>query len=491
MERQLPVRLARSKRISSKRLAVLLASIILHANLHASTRARATSSPNFVVILTDDQSWVGSSIVMDERYPESVSDSFNTPNMARISEAGMRFTDAYAPAPYCCPTRRALLVGQSPARHVYQKNRDEWFKTYANRLTIPRMLKSANPEYHTAHLGKWDFRFDLISPEELGYDVSDGRTSNREGGGRNSSKRRSAITEDPKLVFDLTRRACDFIRDSHAARRPFYLQLSHYAVHLDIYACEASLAEAERRGVGQKHNDPRFAAMTEDLDESIGLLLDELQSLQLLDNTYIFFMSDNGGRSSLPEVDADLNRNHPLRSGKGRMYEGGIRVPMFASGPSISSGSVCNTPVTGLDLLPTLADLAGYASPLPADLDGGSLVPLFEGGGEGSVVRETPFLIFHHAYNRQSQSALRLEQWKLVRTGKRLELFDLSQDLSEAKDLSQIIPGKTAELERMMLDYLTTVDAEMQGGTKARPRGKKKPAIERDFDRRKSTRASL
>ena len=464
----------------------LLAVVILIVLTGNASALATIAAPNFVVVLTDDQSWVGSSVVMDPKHPDSVSDSYLTPNMKRMAAAGMQFTNAYAPAPYCCPTRRSLQVGQSPARHLYQQDREQWFKAYRQRLTIPRLLKQANPDYQTAHFGKWDFRFDLVPPQQLGYDVSDGPTSNREGGGRNSAKRRSPIAEDPKQVFGITQRACDFMRQACEAKQPFYVQLSHYAVHLDVYSTEDSLARVRQRGVGAKHNDAAFAAMTEDLDESLGQLLDEITKLGLQENTYIFFMSDNGGRGDLPGVEAGQNRNHPLRSGKGHMYEGGIRVPLFVSGPNIAPLSIRDTPVSGVDLLPTLAALAGYSDPLPADLDGGSLVPLLLGKDEVAVERPNPFLIFHHAYNRQSQTALRMEEWKLVRTKGELELFDLANDLGESSDLSQSMPEKTAELEKLMNEYLTAVNAEIRGGTKARPLGKKKPAVEREFDQLKS-----
>lgn len=473
------------------RLAIILLVILVQQSFLLPLSVHAAKSPNFIFILTDDQSWVGTSVVMDARYADSVSDSYRTPNMARIAQAGMRFTDAYAPAPYCCPTRRALLIGQTPARHVYQKNRDEWFKAYRARLNIPRMLKATNSEYRTAHFGKWDFRFDLVPPEQLGYDVSDGPTSNTEGGGRNSSKRRPRITEDPKQIFGLTHRVCNFIEETHATGKPFYVQISHYAVHLDIYAREASLENVRERGVGEKHNDPQFAAMTEDLDEGVGQLLNKVHELGLQGSTYVFFMSDNGGRSNLPRVDAVTNRNYPLRSGKGHMYEGGIRVPFFVTGPGISAGAISSVPVTGLDLLPTLAELAGYEQPLPSDIDGGSLIPVLTGDGSGKVDRSNPFLIFHHAYNRQSQSALRLDNWKLVRTKNHLELFNLSNDLGESNDLSAKMPDKTAELEKMMIDYLAAADAELLGGTKARPLGKEKPAVEIGFDALKTHKASL
>lgn len=126
----------------------------------------ADPSPNFVVILTDDQSWVGSSVLMDPNDTRTRSDYYRTPNMERLAEMGMRFTQGYSPAPYCCPTRRSLLIGQTPARHIYQKDQENWPKEYRNQLSLPRMLKQANPAYRTAHLGKWDMRFDEVTPEK-------------------------------------------------------------------------------------------------------------------------------------------------------------------------------------------------------------------------------------------------------------------------------------------------------------------------------------
>ena len=128
----------------------------------------ANPSPNFVVILTDDQSWVGTSVLMDPDDERTRSDYYRTPNIERLAEMGMRFTQGYSLAPFCCPTRRSLLIGQTPARHIYQKDQESWPKEYRKQLSLPRMLKQANPAYRTAHFGKWDMRFDEVTPEEMG-----------------------------------------------------------------------------------------------------------------------------------------------------------------------------------------------------------------------------------------------------------------------------------------------------------------------------------
>jgi len=422
--------------------------------------------PNFVVILTDDQSWVGSSLLMDPLDPRTRSDYYQTPSIERLADMGMRFTQGFAPAPYCCPTRRSFQIGQTPARHIYQKDQSNWTKVYRKRLTLPRMLKQANPNYRTAHFGKWDFRFDEVSPEEMGYDVSDGKTGNGTGGGR--GKGGPAAKEDPKLVFGITKRASDFMEQAATSGNPFFVQVSHYAVHLDIFYKQSTLDASTDWKPGKKHTMPEFAAMTSDVDTAIGQLLDKIKSLGLSDNTYIFFMSDNGGRLTMPgQKGEQLPRNHPLRGGKGSMYEGGLRVPFIVVGPSIQAGGVSRVAVSGLDLFPTIAELAGYNSQLPTLLDGGSIIEVLQNQGRGTVSRQHPFLLFHQAVARTAQTAIIQGDYKLVKTWRedRLELFDLSRSVSEAKDLSKSNPEKTKELHTLMVEFLADVGAETRKTT--------------------------
>ncbi len=204
--------------------------VLLWAMLGWMSIARAMAVPNFLVILTDDQSWVGTSLLIDPEDQNSRSDYYQTPQLERLAASGMRFTDGYAPAPFCCPTRRSLLIGQTPARHLYQKDQRSWPSSFRRQLSIPRMLKEADRDYATAHFGKWDHRFDGVTPEDMGYDVSDGVTGNGTGGGKGSGG--PSAKEDPKLIGDLTNRAGAFMERQHAAGRPFFVQVSHYAVHL-------------------------------------------------------------------------------------------------------------------------------------------------------------------------------------------------------------------------------------------------------------------
>ncbi|MGJ8656583.1 MAG: sulfatase [Akkermansiaceae bacterium] len=416
----------------------------------------AEKRPNFILILSDDQSWRGSSVTIDPSNPDSKSDYYQTPHLERLAKMGIRFTNGYASSPYCCPTRRSILIGQSPARHIYQKDQPDWTDYYNKQPTIPNTLKAIDPNYRTAHFGKWDFRFDDVTPEALGYDVSDGPTTNTEGGGRGSDG--PAAKEDPKLIDYLTDRTCKFMTECAEQKKPFYVQLSHYAVHLDIFYKKETLDRVAKRKKGNDHNIPEFAAMTEDMDTGIGKVLDKVKELGLDDSTYIIFMSDNGGRTKLPGFKSE-NLNLPLRDGKGKLYEGGIRVPFIVSGPGIKSNVISHVPVSGVDLLPTISDIAGRKLQ-HGRLDGGSLKLLFTGKSE-SVERNNDFLVFHQAVIRKPQTALRKGDYKLVKTWEKntIELFDLSKDLAEAKDLSKKMPEKTAELHKLMVSYLDEVNA--------------------------------
>ena len=426
------------------------------------------SQPNFIVILSDDQSWVGTSQRMIPGNPATASDYFRTPNIERLAAQGMVFSSGYSPAPFCCPTRRSLQISQTPARHEYQQDREGWPAAYRQQLNIPRMLKAADPRYRTAHFGKWDHRYDKVTPADQGYDVSDGPTGNADGNGTGDGpgvgkkSGKTSVLEDPKLVNSLTERASAFLEEQVREGRPFYLQVSHNAVHLDIQHSAAAMDRVKARAAGRKHNLPEFAAMTEDLDAAIGRLMGKVRDLGLIDHTYVFFLSDNGGRSSLPgSKDLGFGLNHPLRGAKANMYEGGIRVPFIVAGPGVKPGSVSAVPVTGLDFLPTMAELAGYQPELPATIDGGSITAVLRNAGVGEVKRSRPYLIFHQAVDRNAQSALRWGDWKLVKTWKteKLELFDLSKDLSEANDLSAKMPEKTKELDRTLTAFLTEVKA--------------------------------
>lgn len=432
---------------------------------------QAKESPNFIIILTDDHGWSSLSESMDLRQSKAGSDYHRTPNMDAILRQGMRFSNGYAAAPVCSPTRYSIQFGKTPARlkrtRVQGKNHADH-----NQIAIPQVLKSINPNYRCAHIGKWHIDAD---PERYAYDVHDGMTKNREGGfTMNNHKRewRGYLEDDPKRVHSITKRAIAFMEDSIAQERPFFLQLSHYAVHTDIVYSSESYAEVQLWEKGKLHKNHPYAAMTRDLDQSIGTLLKAYERLGLAENTYLIFTADNGGMPVLP---IQLNRgkaykpglNAPLLRGKWDLTEGGIRVPFAVMGPNITAGSQSNNPITTCDLLPTLADLAGGSlEQLPSHLDGISFRPLLT-DSKAELERPEDGLIFHFPhYNvvgiNEPHSAIRVGDYKLLKfyASKRSLLFKISEDHGESNDLAEAQPERLAKLETILDNYLKEVGAE-------------------------------
>lgn len=436
----------------------------------ARAAAPAARKPNLLLVLTDDQGWTDTSVPMMADRPDTRSDFYQTPNLERLAREGMVFSNAYAPAPTCTPTRGSIQFGKTPARLRQTVVHDVLAQARGidckNEVSIAQMVKAADPAYATAHFGKWGFP--PRSPEHAGYDVTDGNTNNGEGDWLSLRERTPLPPEDPKRIFSLAQRAGAFMAKCVAERRPFFMQVSHYAPHAQHAALDETIARCRARPRGAK-GDPRdyadpppprngwgllYAAMVEDLDTGLGRLLGTLDDLGIADNTYVFFTSDNGG---------GFRGNAPLRGGKADLWEGGIRVPTVVRGPGVRAGCHCDVPVAGWDFFPTISDLISNTRPLPDGLDGGSLRPLFEKGNAGRVARGTEALLFHFPwYDNTPMSAIRLGDYKLVKdlNPGRVRLFNLTEDLGETKDLSASMPGKAADLHKQLTDYLAAVDAE-------------------------------
>ena len=414
-------------------------------------------SPNIILILTDDQGWSQRSGLMDPENPETGSSYLHTPSMDRIAAEGMRFTGGYSPAPLCTPTRRSILCGTSAARSGTEFA-SGWVP--ADHLTLPRALKQANPEYQCAHFGKWGEKM-ISSPEECGYDVSDGHTGNVTGG--MAEKMQPAhIVEDPKRTGSVTDRSIKFIREQTKAGKPFYTQVSYYAVHLRTELLQTSLEKYQNKGAPDRAYSQGWAGMLEELDSGIGRLLDELDALGISDNTYVVFTTDNGGRGTVPGGDAKSPAvNSPLSGAKHSLLEGGIRVPLMVRGPSIEAGSVCRVPVAGYDFLPTFHELAGGKGDLSEELDGGSLVTLFSDPETDSVKRPIDGLIFSRP--RQGMAVIRTGQWKLLadvnakREIQSAKLFNVVADIAEEHDLSTMHADEAKQLHARLKTYLETV----------------------------------
>ncbi|MBU1823295.1 MAG: sulfatase-like hydrolase/transferase, partial [Bacteroidetes bacterium] len=266
-------------------------------------------------------------------------------------------------------------------------------------------------------------------------------------------------------INTLTERAIEFMKKQTAAQTPFYLQISHYATHVNMETRQSTLDYFTKKKEGTRHANPAWAGMLFDLDAGVGEILDQVEKLGIADNTYIFLMADNGAVEFLPPVKNRLDhpsefeapmRNYPLRGGKWVLYEGGIRVPFLVMGPGIKAGSECSVPVIGWDLLPTFAELAGGTVPNEKGRDGGSFVALLKNGGKGTVNRPTNDFYFHRYNNGYPHSAIISGNDKLIRfwkTGK-TELYDLSNDKGELIDLAKKSPAKVKTLDARLLNYI-------------------------------------
>jgi arylsulfatase A-like enzyme len=426
----------------------------------------AKNQPNIILILTDDQGWVDTSVQMMKGRPDSKSDLYQTPHLERLARAGTVFSNAYAPAPVCSPSRNSILFGKTPAR-LHLSTLNGHAVNHQPENALPNMIKSVDPRYVTAHFGKW--HIPKLTPQQAGYDQSDGPTGNGEGDKADDGK--PLPPDDPKRTFSLSRRACRFLEQQAEAERPFFMQVSYYAVHVQNHAREET--KTKYRELGRKNScrkcQPRdfqlpgpqlnagivdYAAMVEDLDTGFGTILDKLEDLGIDNNTYVIFTSDNGG---------GFRGNAPLSKGKADLFEGGVRVPLVVRGPDVSRGAYCDVPVVGWDFYPTIIDLMDRTRSLPGDLDGTSLRPVLEQGNRGKIQRPDPALVFHFPwYDGEPESAIRLGNYKLVKNldSRKLWLFDLAEDIGERNNLADRLPEKATQLHEAMQNYLAAVNAE-------------------------------
>ena len=424
------------------------------------------ASPNFILILADDQGWNGTSVKMMHNEPGSKSDYFETPNLELLAERGIRFSDAYSGAPVCAPSRYSIQFGKSPARlSLIRVGMSTEHIDHEGFTSIPKALKKINSLYRTAHFGKWGMG---SNPSVLGYDVSDGPTKNKDGNFiNNKSQWENVFKKDPKNIFSLTDRAIEFIESSKAEKKPFYLQISHYAVHSNIESKEKSYVQLKEKPKGSQQKDLGFAAMTFDLDEGLGILLKKINELGIEDKTYIIYMSDNGSVPNIPGAKKyEKSYNYPLSRGKWDALEGGVRVPLIIAGPGIKNGSESATPVSGTDLLPTIIDLAGNKKITFTEIDGGSFAPILLNKNNEQIKRAVDGIFFHVPYKngialKRPHSAVRKGDYKLVKfqDDKSILLFNLVKDKMEQINLATKKPEKAKEMEKILDNYLIEVHA--------------------------------
>ena len=447
---------------------VVLLTLVISCNIadQSTDKAIQIKHPNFIFILTDDQGWNGTSVQMMHNEPGSKSDYYETPNLELLAEKGIRFSDAYSGAPVCAPSRYSIQFGKTPARlSMIRVGMNTDHIDHEGFTSIPKALKQINNKYRTAHFGKWGMG---SNPAVLGYDVSDGATKNKDGHFINHKTQwNHTPIDDPKNIFSLTERAIGFMQSTTQENEPFYLQISHYAVHANIESKESSYARLKDKPKGAQQKDAGFAAMTLDLDEGLGILLKKIKELGIEDNTYIIYMSDNGSVPNIPGAKKyEKSYNYPLNRGKWDALEGGVRVPLIVAGPGIKKGSESAIPVSGVDLLPTIIELAGNNKKSLTEVDGGSFAPILLQKNDENVDRPVEGIFFHVPYRngialKRPHSAVRKGDYKLVKfqDDQSILLFNLEEDIMEQTNLALQYPDKAMELEKILDDYLVEVHA--------------------------------
>lgn len=455
-----------------------------------SVASENASRPNVVFFLVDDLGWTDVGCFGSSFY--------ETPHIDALAASGMKFTQAYAACPVCSPTRASLMTGRHPVRvditdwikgrptssidnprfqHV--TDRDE---LALEETTIAEEL-SANG-YQTCFAGKWHLGGEGFLPTDQGFDVNIGgfHVGSPPGGyyGPWKNPYLKAKHKGEYLTQRLTAESIRFIRERDA-ERPFLLYLSYYNVHTpiqpDVRTVDRYRAKAKTLGPAPdviqersasthaRQDNPEYASMVGAVDRSVGEVLHVLDELELADDTIVCFFSDNGGLSTLPTGRREgPTCNLPLRSGKGWLYEGGIREPMIVRVPGVTKpGSVSDDVVCSTDFYPTLLQLTGLPLQDERHNDGVSLLPVLNGSGQLPERRLYWHYPHYHGSDWTPGAAIRDGQWKLIEFYEtdEVELYDLASDIGEQRDLSEQLPERVTKLREQLAAWQKQMGARM------------------------------
>ena len=448
-----------------------------------------SAKPNVVFILADDLGWRDLS--------NEGSTYYESPHIDRIAREGMKFTRGYATCQVCSPSRASILTGKYPTNHgittwIGDRAGEAWRGTRRNdshlppeydrnlrasEITLAEVMRKAG--YKTFFAGKWHLGTKGSWPTDHGFEINKGGWDvGSPRGGFYSPWQNPNLESGPpgeSLTLRLGRETADFIEDNKD--KPFLAYLSFYTVHGPIQttpelwkkyqnkATAAGLAKERflfdrRLSVRQVQDCPIYAGMVETMDDAVGMVLKKLDQLGLADNTIVCFTSDNGGVSS---GDAYSTSNTPLRGGKGRQWEGGIREPFYLKAPGVTKpGSTSAVPVNGIDWYPTLLELAGIKVPRKQKVDGVSLVPLLK----GKAIPGRPLYWHYPHYGNQGgepSSIITEDNWKLIHYHEdgRDELYHLGRDEVEQKDLAAAEPKKVKAMRSKLDTWLKVTKAKM------------------------------
>ncbi|MFV0346086.1 MAG: sulfatase [Bacteroidales bacterium] len=441
---------------------------------------------NFLFILADDFGYSDMSVMGSTFY--------ETPNIDRIAKEGMIFTDGYAAAQVCSPSRASILSGRFTARHGIT----DWIGAPAGEawrsmgrhnqllppdyvralpqeyITLPEAMKEAG--YRTFFAGKWHLGGRDSWPENHGFDINRGGwdVGSPNGGYYSPWKNPNLenVEDGENLTMRLAKETVKFLQENRDTA--FFAYLSFYAVHAPLETTHEKWAKYRQKAqdagiadtgfkmghflpIRQVQDNPVYAGLVESMDDAVGCVLKALDDLGLAENTVVIFTSDNGGVAA---GDAFSTSNLPLRAGKGYQFEGGIREPFFIKVPNMGGGQKCSTPVIATDFYPTILDLAGAELRPEEHIDGKSLLPLLK----GDTLSERPLVWHYPHYGNQGgepSSIIREGDWKLIHYYEdgRNELYNLKNDLGEQHDLAQSEAERVGIMCDKLIGMLTKMGA--------------------------------
>lgn len=449
--------------------------------------AEQTRPMNFVFFLVDDLGWADVGCFGSTFY--------ETPNIDALRASGMKFTQGYAACPVCSPTRASIMTGRHPVRvditdwipgQKVGRNQGAKFQHIEDRdnlaleeVTLAEALKAQG--YQTFFAGKWHLGAEGHLPTDQGFDVNiGGNNAGSPPGGYYGPWKNPNLTanfEGEYLTERLTEECVRFL-ETRNADQPFLLYLAFYNVHtpitpykkrIDHYLAkakeqfpDATAKQPEHEGQSRLRQDhPEYASMVAAVDDSVGAVLKKLEELKLDQNTAVVFFSDNGGLCTQKVIGPTSNL--PLRSGKGWLYEGGVREPAIIRAPGITSpGSTCETPIVSMDFFPTLLELAGLPLLPDRHIDGVSLLPLLKGG---NLPARTFYWHYPHYHGStwKPGASIREGDWKLIEFyhDDQVELYNLKDDPGEQKDQSETQAEKTQELRGKLAAWQKKLNAKM------------------------------
>lgn len=446
-----------------------LLGLTLVTTIWALNSTAQTHKPNILFILIDDLGWSDLGCYGSNFY--------ETPNIDKLSSEGMLFTNAYSASPVCSPTRASILTGKNPANlrftghitsigeHRYPKNgkiippKDKMYVAL-HEIMIPESLSHMG--YISASIGKWHVgKEEKYFPTHQGFDINiagyeHGSPPTHWGPYEKDLTWNPVIKnlDDRKpgeyLADRLTQETIDFIKNNK--ERPFFVYLSHYAVHTPLEAPDSLVTKYEKKlTYNSEQKNAKYAAMVENVDYNVGLILQNLDNLGLTENTVVILYSDNGGESK-------ATNNFPLKKGKGHLYEGGIRVPLIIKWPKhIIPGSKSDIPVISDDLFPTIIDLIGEGTKKTNNWDGISLSPILL---NGNGIERDKLCWYYPQYSPQAKMpgyAIRMGEYKLIEhyDPEKIELYNLEEDIGEKNNLANQLPLVVQKLKLSFKNWLT------------------------------------